>query len=69
MTYNQVQSFKIDDYANHNVDIEITGYRVLYSKNIVGRGVARLIHLPLSCLTYPSSGNGRDWWGFAKDNC
>ena len=26
MTYNQVQSFQINDYANHYVDIEITGY-------------------------------------------
>ena len=43
MTYNQVQSFQINDYANHYVDIEITGYRALYSKNIAGRGEARLI--------------------------
>ena len=43
MIYNQVQSFKINDYANHYVDIEITGYRALYSKSIAGRGVARLI--------------------------
>ena len=43
MTYNQVQSFQIDDYANHYVDIKITGYRVLYSKSIAGRGVARLL--------------------------
>ena len=42
MTYNQVQSFQINDYANHYVDIEITGYRALYSKSIAGRGVARL---------------------------
>ena len=27
MTYNQVQSFQINDYANHYVNIEITGYR------------------------------------------
>ena len=33
MTYNQVQSFQVNDYANHNVDIEITGYRELYSIN------------------------------------
>ena len=26
MTYNQVQSFQINDYVNHYVDIEITGY-------------------------------------------
>ena len=43
MTYNQVQSFKINDYTNHYVDIEITGYRVLYSESITGRGVVRLI--------------------------
>ena len=43
MTYNQVQSFQINDYANHYVDIEITGYKALYSKSIVGRVVARLI--------------------------
>ena len=30
-SYNQVQSFQINDYANHYVDIEITKYRVLYS--------------------------------------
>ena len=34
MTYNQVQSFRINDYVNHFVDIEITGYReLLYSKS------------------------------------
>ena len=43
MTYNQVLSFQIKDYANHYVGIEITGYRVLHSKSIAGRGVARLI--------------------------
>ena len=43
MTYNQVQSLQINDYANHYVDIEITEYRTLYSKSIAGRGVARLI--------------------------
>ena len=43
MTYNQVQSFQINDYANHYVDIEITEYRALYSKSITGRGEARLI--------------------------
>ena len=42
MAYNQVQSFQINDYANHYVEIEITGYRVLYSKSIAGRDVARL---------------------------
>ena len=55
MTYNQVQYFRINDLANHYVDIEITGYRVLYNKlllfiyrvlfseSIASRGVARLI--------------------------
>ena len=43
MTYNQVQSFQINDYANHYVDIEITGYRVLYSKSIAGKDIAGLI--------------------------
>ena len=33
MTYNQVQSFQVNDYVNHNVDIEITGYRELCSIN------------------------------------
>ena len=33
MTYNQVQLFQVNDYANHYVDIEITGYRELYSEN------------------------------------
>ena len=43
MTYHQVQSFWINDLANHYVDIQIPGYRVLYSKSIAGRGIARLI--------------------------
>ena len=43
MTYNQVQSFQINDYANHYKDIEITGYRAIYSKSIAGRGIATLI--------------------------
>ena len=43
MRYNQVQSFQINDHANHYEDIEITGYRALYSKSIAGRGEARLI--------------------------
>ena len=43
MTYNQVQSFQINDYANHFVDIENTGHRALHSKSIAGRRVARLI--------------------------
>ena len=43
MTYNQVQSFQINVYTDHYVDIEITGYRALYSENIAGRGIARLI--------------------------
>ena len=55
MTYNQVQYFQINDLANHYMDIEITGYRELYSKllllfiyrvlfseSIASRGVARL---------------------------
>ena len=33
VTYNQVQSFQVNDYANNNVDIEITGYGELYSIN------------------------------------
>ena len=43
MTHNQVQLFQINNYANHYMVIEITGYRALYSKSIAGRGVARLI--------------------------
>ena len=43
MLHNQVWLFQINDYANHYVNIEITGYRALYSKTIAGRGVARLI--------------------------
>ena len=43
MTYNQVQSFQINNYANHYVNIEITVCRALYSESIAGRGVARLI--------------------------
>ena len=43
MSYNQVQSFQINDYANHYVDIEITGYKVLYTKSIAGRNLASLI--------------------------
>ena len=43
MTYNQVQPFQINAYANHYEDIEITGYRAIYSKSIAGRGIARLI--------------------------
>ena len=39
MKYKQVKSFWINDYANHYVNIEITGCRVLYSKSIAGRGV------------------------------
>ena len=42
MTYNQVQSFQINDYTNHYVNIEITGYRALYSKSIAGIGITRL---------------------------
>ena len=43
MTYNQVKSFQINAYANHYEDIEITGYRAIYSKTIADRGIARLI--------------------------
>ena len=39
MTYNQVQLFQINDYVNHYVNIEITGYRTPYSEAL---GVARL---------------------------
>ena len=37
MTYNQVQSFHINDYANNYVDIEITRWRALHSESIAGR--------------------------------
>ena len=55
MTYNLVQSFQVNDYANHYVDIEITGYRALYNKSIIGSGIARLISWlgtvePLYCI-------------------
>ena len=43
MTYTQVQSFQINDFANHYVDVKITGYRVLCSKSIAGRGITILI--------------------------
>ena len=43
MTYNQVQSVQINDYANHYGDVEITGYRVLYSRSITGRDITGLI--------------------------
>ena len=43
MTYNQEQSFQINDYENHYEDIEITGYRAIHRKSIAGRGIARLI--------------------------
>ena len=45
MTYNQVQLFQINAYANHYEDIEITRYRAIYGKSIAGRGIARLIRL------------------------
>ena len=53
--YNQVQSFQINDYTNHYEDIEITGYRAIYSKNIAGRGIAILIRWlgtarPIDCF-------------------
>ena len=55
MTYNQVQLFQINDYANHYVNIEIAGYSALYIKSIAGSGVARLISWldtagPVDCL-------------------
>ena len=45
MTYNQVQSFQINDYANHYVDIEITGYSSAEccTAKVLQAGVARLI--------------------------
>ena len=52
MTYNQVQSFQINDFVNHYMgievtryymDIEITEYRVQYSKSIADSGIAKLI--------------------------
>ena len=43
MTYNQVQLFQNKASANHYVDIEITGCRVLYSESIASSGVVRLI--------------------------
>ena len=44
MTYNQVQSFQINDYANHKVDIKINECRALYSKSIADRDIVRLIN-------------------------
>ena len=43
MTYNQVQLFRINDFAKPYVGIEIIGYRVLYNESIAGRGIAILI--------------------------
>ena len=40
--YYQVQLFQINDYENHYVDIEITGYRVLYRESIAGRALLDL---------------------------
>ena len=56
MAYNQVQSFQINDFANHYMDIEISGYRVQYSESIAGRGIARLMSWfgtaePVDCFT------------------
>ena len=56
MTYNQVQLFQINDFANHYMDIEITGYRVLYSESIAGRAVTKLMSWlgaaePVDCFT------------------
>ena len=55
MTYKQVQSFQVNNYANHHMDIKITGQRALCSKSIAGRGIARLISSlgtagPVDCL-------------------
>ena len=61
MTYNQVQSFQVNDYANHNVDIEITGYRELYSINCmciimcVCVCVCACVHVCVCCLYTKSS--------------
>ena len=76
MTYNQVQSVQINDYANHYVDIEITGYKARYNKNIASRGVAGLISWlgtagPVDCF-YKSVSDGyirvyrSSWQGTAK---
>ena len=43
MTYNQVQSFQINNYTNYYVDIEITECRELYSERMTGRVIVRLI--------------------------
>ena len=43
MAYNQVQLFQITDFVNHYVDIEVTGYRVVYSESIACRGIAILM--------------------------
>ena len=42
MTYNQVQLFQINDYANHSVDIKITGQSAVQQK-YCRQGIARLI--------------------------
>ena len=44
MTYYQARSFRINDYVNHYVDIEITGCRALYRESITDMGIARLIN-------------------------
>ena len=59
MKYNDVRLFWINDYANHYVNIEITGCRVLYSKSIAGRKVVRLISWlgkagPVGCINKSS---------------
>ena len=43
MTYNQVQLFRINDFAKPYMGIEIIGYRVLYNESIADRGIAILI--------------------------
>ena len=54
MTYNQVQSFQVNNYANHNVDIEIIGYRELYSINCIIYVYVLLIHQEFM-YNYPTS--------------
>ena len=45
----------MNDNANHYVDTEITGYRVLYRESVAGRDIARLISWlgsagPVDCI-------------------
>ena len=50
VTYNQVESFQVNDYANHYVDIEITGYRELYSTNC-NQQCLHVYNIYVCCLT------------------